>query len=491
MAAALPTAGCDSAPALRQPQLVLVFAPCSVARRYLSPYEPAVDFTPNLERLSRAGVVFRRHMSEAGQSGTAYASILSGAQAPVHGVFAHPTRLADSLQLLTEVFASRGYETYFWGGHRLAGRTYNYDQGVPEANSYEVGLRGGDPRFSELLSRLKADPEVKALVFTNFTVTHAPYTPRNLGEFLRRFPRYAAGRETRLRPFETYLELYAQNYDELSNDFPGTVARLGLAPDEIRELAGVLALLYQSNIAFLDFWLGGVLNAVERAGLLDASLIVFTADHGEVLHRERGVLFPWTHGFELSPDDLEVPWIVRPPAGARVGASYEGVTRSIDVLPTLAGLAGFALRDGESNPAMGVDLSAAMLGRKTAPALLAFSHTTIVHEQWAPHVQHAAQWLKYHQGAGNPTPWVSLRDGDEFFRRRFDGESWGTQRFDLARDPAASHDLFDPSDERQRRAETRLIEYQEQLERAWKAAGVRPSIDAEAEERLRALGYLK
>jgi hypothetical protein len=167
------------------------------------------------------------------------------------------------------------------------------------------------------------------------------------------------------------------------------------------------------------------------------------------------------------------------------------VTRSIDVLPTLAGLSGFALAEGETNPEMGVDLSAAVLGRSEAPALPAFSHTTIVHEQWAEKVRNARQWLRYHQGVSNPKLWVALREGDEFLRHRFDGKAWQTQLFDLSRDPTATHDLFDPSNERHRRAETRLLEYQAQLRRTWEHGGARPSTDAEAEQRLRALGYIE
>ncbi len=490
IAAAFSPVGCSEAPVLQPPRLVLVFAPCTVARGFLSPYAPDVDFTPNLERLRRGGVVFRRHMSEAGQSGTAYASILAGAQAFVHGVFAHPTRLADSLELLPEVFARHGYETYFWGGHPLAGRAYNYDQGVPAARSFEVGLRGGDPVFRDLLARLRADPAAHAFVFTNFTVTHAPYGTRSVDPFLAQFPRHAALRETRLRPFAAYLELYAENVNALSNDFPATVARLGLSAAEIRELAGVLELLYRSNVAFLDRWLGGVLDAIESGGLLDESLIAFTADHGEVLYRE-GVLFPWTHGIELAPEELEVAWLVRPPAGVEVVASYEGVTRSIDVLPTLAGLAGLA--PGEpASPGRGVDLSAAVLGRRAAPALEAFSHTTLVSERWAPNVEHAAQWLKYHRGVSNTKSWVALRAGDAFFRHRIlDGASWGTEGFDLAADPSASRDRFDRSAAEHGRAEARLLTYQAELERAWKSAPVAPATDAETEARLRALGYLE
>ena len=65
-----------------QPRLVLLYATCSVNRDFLSPYNAAVDFTPELAEFPRGGSVFLRHWSEAGQSGIAFASIFSGTQAP-------------------------------------------------------------------------------------------------------------------------------------------------------------------------------------------------------------------------------------------------------------------------------------------------------------------------------------------------------------------------------------------------------------------------
>jgi len=38
-------------------RLVLLYAPCTLNREYLSPYDPAVDFTPALEAFSRDATV--------------------------------------------------------------------------------------------------------------------------------------------------------------------------------------------------------------------------------------------------------------------------------------------------------------------------------------------------------------------------------------------------------------------------------------------------
>lgn len=55
---------------------------------------------------------FEKHRTEAGFSGTAFASIYSGSHAMRHSAFTHPTRLPLSLYDLTEAFADNGYEVY-------------------------------------------------------------------------------------------------------------------------------------------------------------------------------------------------------------------------------------------------------------------------------------------------------------------------------------------------------------------------------------------
>jgi len=97
------------------PQLVLLYVPCTVNKNYLSPYNGDVGYTPNLARFSEEARVFKRHQTECGESALCYASILTGNQAPVHGIFANPTLLSDSARTLLEVFGENGYETFFLG----------------------------------------------------------------------------------------------------------------------------------------------------------------------------------------------------------------------------------------------------------------------------------------------------------------------------------------------------------------------------------------
>ena len=123
------TVACRQAAPGDPPRLVVLYAPCTVNRDYLTPYNETANYTPALARLAREGVVFERHWTESGQSGIAFASIFSGTQAPGHQVYSHPTLIDESVYLVTEAFAAAGYENFFWGGHGLASGKYGYAQG--------------------------------------------------------------------------------------------------------------------------------------------------------------------------------------------------------------------------------------------------------------------------------------------------------------------------------------------------------------------------
>lgn len=103
------------------PRLVVLYAPCSLNRDFLEPYGALAGSTPNLASFASEGAVFERHQTEAGQSGSAYASLFAGTQAYLHGVLHHPTILSGDLTLVTEVFAGAGYQTWFWSGQPMGG----------------------------------------------------------------------------------------------------------------------------------------------------------------------------------------------------------------------------------------------------------------------------------------------------------------------------------------------------------------------------------
>jgi arylsulfatase A-like enzyme len=461
-----------------------------VNRHYLAPYGE-VAFTPHLERFARQSVVFTRHHTEAGTSGIAYASLFSGTHADRHGVYTQPIRLAEGQHLITEAFAAAGYETFFWNAHNAASARLRYGQGVAASHTFSRRLDAADPDFVALLDRLRSEPESKAFVLTNFTVTHAPYRTRHLADFLRAFPSQAVG----LDPSEVrrFTRLYRHNYLDLSYGFDEAVRRLGLSLQEQRSLTATIERLYQSNVHRLDSLFGQVLDAIDSRDLRAESLVVFTADHGEVLRPENSLL-PWSHSFELAPEVVQVPLLVSSPG---VAGRYEGVSRSIDVYPTLAGLAGVAIPPEAG--VEGVDLARSMQGLEPAPELIAASHSAVLphalfEQLHDPRRERTWGQLRRFFPAEDPElMWVSMRAGDFFYRlRKLDERRWGTQAFDLASAP--STDVFDPDEAEHREMAQRLESYKAQLLAAYpsESEARERALDAEdAAELLRALGYVE
>jgi arylsulfatase A-like enzyme/Tfp pilus assembly protein PilF len=98
---------------------------------------------------------------------------------------------------------------------------------------------------------------------------------------------------------------------------------------------------YQAELAYVDKLLGDFFAFLERRGLFDKALIVFTSDHGEGLgeHGEN------SHGYFIYQSTLHVPLIVHWPAGARRIAQnrIDEPANLIDVAPTILDAVGLAV----------------------------------------------------------------------------------------------------------------------------------------------------
>jgi arylsulfatase A-like enzyme len=292
------------------------------------------------------------------------------------------------------------------------------------------------------------------------------------------------------KEIESDALLYQFNLD-LQKNFPKARERHGLTDERVRRLARVVELLYVSDVAHLDALFGSVVKAVDDRGLGPQSLIAFTADHGEVLFRENA-LFPWSHDFQLAPEVLRVPLIVRG-AGLEPG-EVDWVTRSIDLYPTLAGLAGVPVADPGVE---GLDLSTALRGRAPAPELVAFSHTPKVRSDV---VQRALrEWdlfASYYPTDGIEHIWVSMRKGDRVFKlRKLPSGEFGFEAFDLARDPGETHDLYRADDPEHAEIAAQLVRYKAALVAAHDSVpageGSKSPVDDYQLKALRELGYIQ
>ena len=120
---------------------------------------------------------------------------------------------------------------------------------------------------------------------------------------------------------------------------------------------------YLGGITGIDAEFQRLLDTLEKTGQAQDTIVVFTSDHGEMIgsHGRTGKSVP----FEES---CRVPFMVRYPGATVRGASTKRLMSTIDIYPTLCGLAGIPV----PGHCAGKDISAAMRGEKCVTPEMVF-----------------------------------------------------------------------------------------------------------------------
>ena len=93
---------------------------------------------------------------------------------------------------------------------------------------------------------------------------------------------------------------------------------------------------YYGCVSLVDREIGGVLDALESRGVLDDTVIIFLADHGEMLGHHGRL---WK-GRMLYDHLVRVPFILRYPREIRGGQIVSDLVQATDVMPTILDYAG-------------------------------------------------------------------------------------------------------------------------------------------------------
>src|SRR5262249_1304252 len=138
------------------------------------------------------------------------------------------------------------------------------------------------------------------------------------------------------------------------------------------ELAVLTPTPYDAEIAQADRGIGRIVDWLRQHGVLDDTLVVLTADHGESLgeHGEP------THGLFISDATIRVPLVWRLPGVFPAGGTYDGPVRHIDIVPTILGVLGLPGR----LETQGLDLRRAFQGRTPPPDVPQYSEARLAEE---------------------------------------------------------------------------------------------------------------
>ena len=192
---------------------------------------------------------------------------------------------------------------------------------------------------------------------------------------------------------------------------------------------------YYGMVEIVDRHYGRIIDALDRLGIREDTIIVFNSDHGEMLG-DHGL----THkGCRFYEGLVHIPLIISMPGRIRQNARYEGITELTDIVPTLAELCGIPLTDTH--------------GHSLLPVLEGRAETT----------GRTFARTEYYATLEEDRTYDALRSGDQapidfpqdwtgsyacmYFDGRyklnvFHGIEYG-QLFDLQADPAEQHNLWD------------------------------------------------
>ena len=333
-----------------------------LAARSLPAYGNPVVKTPNLDRLAEEGVVFESAYCNSPLCAPSRASFITGRLPSRTGVYDNGAELSASVPTVAHHLRAKGYGTslagkmHFIGPDQLHGFEERltpdiYPAGMHWIPDWDAPLSEHKPWYHDMSSVFEAGISEASL--------QMEYDEEGTSKSIRAISDLGAGDR---RPFLLVVSFshphdpwempaaYWDIYKDASIDAPAVAAIADDALDphsrRIREMCGGLGVEvpvevvlrarhgHYAAISYVDDKLGLLVRALEAAGLSDQTMVIFAADHGEMLG-ERGLWYKMTF-FEPS---AAVPLIVSAPrtfSSRRVSANVS----LLDLAPTLAELAG-------------------------------------------------------------------------------------------------------------------------------------------------------
>jgi arylsulfatase A-like enzyme/Tfp pilus assembly protein PilF len=249
---------------------------------HVGAYGASPGSTPALDALAAEGLRFESAISPVPLTRPAHASLLTGLYPPEHGIHDNlPATLDPSIPTLATRLKAAGYHTAAFVGSFLLGKGSGLEAGFDVFG--DGSIAGAGDRIGAEAERRAEEVAAEALEYLS----------------------------TARAPFFLWVHFYDPH---APYDPPAAFSGKG----------------YSGEIAYADSQVGRLAGALRTRGLLDSTLVVVTADHGEGLgdHGED------EHGVLVYEETLHVPLIVRGP-GIAAGRVEHELVSLVDVAPFL------------------------------------------------------------------------------------------------------------------------------------------------------------
>ena len=292
---------------------------------YLASYGyPDADISPAVDWLAENGLVFDQAVASAGTTIPSHGTMLTGLYPRLHGARSNFHALYPQTRTIAQALTESGYQTGVFTGTDFITEVGELNRGFQVDNlPFEDEQRQSWPHSGEKTVRRVAQwldtlgTGQPIFLFLHLWEPHGPYVMSERAQ-------------AKLDDYDGFLkdgvelEHLRNRSDEIST-----------SPEHVAALQAI----YSGEVHLADHYLGRFLADWEARGLLDNTVIIFTADHGQSLG-ERGKL---GHGPTHREHVIRVPMIISDFRQGRSRQIQPGRTQTrvgtIDISPTISALA--------------------------------------------------------------------------------------------------------------------------------------------------------
>ncbi len=260
----------------------------------LSCYGNRYKTTANIDALAREGVLFENAIAPTPLTLPSHSTMLTGTTPPYHGIHDNIYyRLDMSHVTLAEILKKKGFSTGAFISSFILDSQFGLDQGFDHYNDELEDAQasfGANERRAGETSRLAIDwidghYKENMFLFLHFYDPHMDYEPP---------------------------EPYDSMFTSSSLAMPSAIKQFGL---------------YLGEVAYADHCIARVIDKLKSLGIYDSTLIIVTADHGEMLGEHEEI----THGYFIYRSVVRVPLVFKLPGRSR-SARIKNTVGLVDIV---------------------------------------------------------------------------------------------------------------------------------------------------------------
>lgn len=319
-----------------------------------SPWGKNVVTTPNIDRLAEEGAICTRYYASAPVSTPSRASFQTGLYPVSTGCPVNDMPMDPNLTTYAEMLKRAGYQTSYVGKWHLGGvpnigrpyfepgynfgymdRTYMFNDGhwkyfeiVKEPNKIRSYWNGPvQPQFIHVtqyltdrcLELLERDKNKPFYMMLSIPDPHSPDVASE--EYLEKFINL---------DYQAPETMVTKDNDNRPNWAKGGSFNINKEKFDKKALANYFAM-----VKCVDDNVGRILDFLDKNALSDNTIVIFTADHGDMLYEHSRV----NKGLPYE-SSARIPFVIRYPKKIKAGKVINTPYTCVDFAPTILGLMG-------------------------------------------------------------------------------------------------------------------------------------------------------